>query len=98
MTSYRYPNEQIILALTLGLVFVVIAITSVATLCGSALFVLVMLVISYLLNRSHHNELIARSPPGHTPDRTGIDRPDQKLRERAFNPARSKLTSHRETH
>jgi Zn-dependent protease with chaperone function len=58
MSSYRYPNEQIILALTLCLVFVVIAVTSVATLCGSALFVLVMLVISYLLNRSHHNALI----------------------------------------
>ena len=58
MTSYRYPNEQIILALTLCLVFVVIVVTSLATLCGSALFVLVMLVISYLLNRSHHNELI----------------------------------------
>ncbi len=63
MTSYRYPNEQFILALTLGLVFIVIAITSVATLCGSALFVVVMLVISYLLNRSHHNELIAEAHP-----------------------------------
>jgi Zn-dependent protease with chaperone function len=63
MTSYRYPNEQIILVLTLFLVFTVIAVTAVATLCGSALFVLVMLVISYFLNRSHHNDLIARATP-----------------------------------
>ena len=63
MTSYRYPNEQIILALTLFLVFAVIAVTAVATVCGSVLFVLVMLVISYLLNRSHHNELIKKAYP-----------------------------------
>ena len=63
MTSYRYPNEQLILALTVCLVFAVIAVTSVATLCGSALFVLVMLVISYFLNRSHHNELIEQAQP-----------------------------------
>jgi Zn-dependent protease with chaperone function len=63
MTSYRYPHEQGILALTLLLVCAVIAVTAVATLCGSALFVLVMLVISYLLNRSHHDDLIARAHP-----------------------------------
>ena len=63
MTSYRYPNEQLILALTLILVFAVIAVTSVATLCGSALFVLLMLVISFLLNRSHNNELIENARP-----------------------------------
>ena len=63
MTSYRYPNEQFILALTIFLVLVVIAVTSVATLCGSALFVGIMLVISYLLNRSHHDELIATARP-----------------------------------
>ena len=63
MTSYRYPNERIILALTLFLVLVVIAVTSAATLCGSALFVLVMLVISYILNRSHHDELIQKAYP-----------------------------------
>ncbi len=63
MTSYRYPNEQVILALTLFLVFAVIAVTAVATLCGSALFVLAMLVISYLMNRSHHNALIQQAHP-----------------------------------
>jgi len=63
MTSYRYPNEKIILALTLFLVFAVIAVTAVATLCGSVLFVLVMLVISYYLNRAHHNDLIEKAYP-----------------------------------
>jgi Zn-dependent protease with chaperone function len=63
MTSYRYPNEQIILALTLCLVCAVIAVTAVATLCGSALFVLAMLVISYLLNRAHHDDLIEKAYP-----------------------------------
>jgi Zn-dependent protease with chaperone function len=63
MTSYRYPGEHLILALTLFLVFAVIAVTSVATVCGSALFVLIMLVASFLLSRSHHNELVASARP-----------------------------------
>jgi Zn-dependent protease with chaperone function len=58
MTSYRAPHETLILALTLLLVFAVIAVTAAATFCGSGLFVLVMLVVSFLLNRSHHNELV----------------------------------------
>ena len=62
MTSYRYPNEYIILTITLLLVFGVIAVTAVATLCGSVLFVLVMLAIS-ICNRSHHNDLIQRAHP-----------------------------------
>lgn len=61
MSSYRYPNEQAILTLTLFIVFAVIAVSAVATVCGSALFVLAMLVISYLLNRSHHNALTERA-------------------------------------
>jgi Zn-dependent protease with chaperone function len=63
MTSYRYPNEHLILALTLILVLAVIAFTAVATFCGSALFILAMLVVSYVLNRSHHNALIAQARP-----------------------------------
>jgi len=61
MTSYRYPNERLVLLLTLFLVLAVIAVTAVATLCGSVLFVLAMLVFSYFLNRSHHNSLIERA-------------------------------------
>lgn len=63
MTSYRYPNERLILALTLFLVFAVIAVTAAATLCGSALFVLAMLALSFFLNRSHHNRLIENAHP-----------------------------------
>ncbi len=63
MTSYRYPNEQLILAITLLLVLGVIAFTAVATLCGSVLFVLAMLGIAYLLNRSHHDDLLRSARP-----------------------------------
>ena len=63
MTSYRYPSEQLILALTLLLIFAVIAVTAAATLCGSLLFVLVMLAISILLNRSRHTALIRSARP-----------------------------------
>ncbi|MGD8814199.1 MAG: M48 family metallopeptidase, partial [Anaerolineales bacterium] len=63
MTSYRYPNERLILALTLLLVFAVIAVTAVATVCGSVVFVLGMLVLSYMLNRSQHNRLIEKALP-----------------------------------
>ena len=63
MTSYRYPNEQFILALTLFLVIIVIAVSAAATLCSSALFVMLMLAISYVMNRAHHNELIEKAYP-----------------------------------
>ncbi len=63
MTAYRYPNERIILAITLFLVFAVIAVTAVATFCGSALFVFGMLMISYMLSRSHHKSLIENAYP-----------------------------------
>jgi len=63
MTSYRYPNEHIILALTLLLVLSVIALTAVATLCGSLLFVVIMLVVSFVMNRGHHDELIQSAYP-----------------------------------
>ena len=63
MSSYRYPNETFILALTLVLVLAVIAVTAAATFCGSLLFVLLMLVISFLMNRSHHNALIQEAQP-----------------------------------
>lgn len=63
MASYRYPNERLVLWLTLFLVLAVIAVTAVATLCGSVLFVLAMLVFAYFLNRSHHNRLISSAHP-----------------------------------
>jgi Zn-dependent protease with chaperone function len=61
--AYRIPHEQGILALTLVLVLVVIAVTSTATLCGSALFVGVMVIMAYVSTRQHHQALVARAQP-----------------------------------
>jgi Zn-dependent protease with chaperone function len=58
MKTYRYPGEHIILILTLTLVIGIIAISALATLCGSVLFVLVMLLAAYILNRRHHEALM----------------------------------------
>ena len=63
MTSYRYPQETIILTLTLLLVFGVIAVSAVVTLFGSILFLVVMVGISFFLNRSHHDSLIRSAHP-----------------------------------
>jgi Zn-dependent protease with chaperone function len=62
-TAYRYAGEQIILAVTLGLVFIVIAVTATATLCGSALFALVMVAFSYGASRVRHEELLKHAQP-----------------------------------
>lgn len=63
MTEYRYPNERLILALTVLLVLGVIAFTSAATLCGSLLFVAAMLVSALVLNWAHHTALIQKAEP-----------------------------------
>jgi Zn-dependent protease with chaperone function len=60
---YRYPGEQIILIVTLALVFLVIAVTATATLCGSALFTLVMVAFSYGASRVRHEELLKHAQP-----------------------------------
>ncbi len=67
-SAYRYPNERVILVLTLGLVLVVIAVTVTATICLSGIFVAVMIALSFALNRSHHQALMARATPL-TPER-----------------------------
>ncbi len=74
MTSYRYPNEQLILGLTLTLVFLVIAVTATATLCGSVLFVALMLVMSYALNSAHNSELIKQARAITPETLPGLDR------------------------
>lgn len=58
MPDYRYPNEQLILALTVILVLAVIAFTSLATLCGSLVFVALMLATAYFMNQAHHQALV----------------------------------------
>jgi Zn-dependent protease with chaperone function len=61
--SYRYPGEHIILAGTLLLVGVVIAVTATATVCGSVLFVGLMVAAAYASTRAHHQDLLARARP-----------------------------------
>ena len=56
--AYRYPNEQLVLALTLLVVMGVIALTATATVCASLLFILAFILMSYLLGRAHHQELV----------------------------------------
>jgi Zn-dependent protease with chaperone function len=62
-SAYRYPNEQITLALTVLLVFAVIAISATVTLCASALFFLVIVGISYFASRSQHQALLNAAQP-----------------------------------
>lgn len=60
-TAYRYPQEQWILAITLGAVFVIIAVTATATLCTSAVFAIAFVLLSFFLGRAHHQNLLKRS-------------------------------------
>jgi Zn-dependent protease with chaperone function len=62
-SSYRYPNEQITLVLTILLVFAVIAISATVTLCASALFFLVIVGVSYFAARSQHQALLNQAQP-----------------------------------
>ena len=60
-TAYRYPSESGILFITVVLVLGVIALTAAATLCLSALFVLVFVAISYFSSQSSHKSLLQRA-------------------------------------
>ena len=70
--AYRYPNERLILAVTLALVVVVIAVTATATVCLSAVFVATMLLLSYVISRSHHRALVAQASPVTARDTPGL--------------------------
>ena len=59
--SYRYPGEHLILLVTLTLVLGVIAVTAAATICGSVLFVALMLVMAYAGTRAQHQDLMTRA-------------------------------------
>ncbi len=63
MTDYRYPHEQSILAVTLALVLGVIGLTATATLCGSLMFVAIMLAAAYLFSAQHHEALVRQAEP-----------------------------------
>ena len=57
-TAYRYPGEQVILLMTLGLVGGVIALTAAATVCASVLFILAFIAMSFSFTRSQHQRLM----------------------------------------
>lgn len=68
--AYRYPNERLILAVTILLVLGVIAFTAAATFCGSLVFVAAMLAFSYFASASRHQDLLRRGQavdPEHLP-------------------------------
>ena len=54
--SYRYPGEHVILALTRTLVAVVIGVTAAATVCGSVLFVGLVVAMAYAGTRANHSQ------------------------------------------
>jgi len=63
VTDYLYPNERLTLLISPLLVGGVTAFTSLATVCGSALFVLAMVAVAYWMNRAHHAALLQHAEP-----------------------------------
>jgi Zn-dependent protease with chaperone function len=71
--SFRYENEQVVLALTLLLVLAVIILTSTATFCLSGVFILGMFLVSAMMIRTHHQALMRHAihvDRGRTPELT----------------------------
>jgi Zn-dependent protease with chaperone function len=69
--TYRYPNEQFILGITLTIVFIVTLITASATACLSIVFVIGVLIFGYIASRSQHRALLANArlvSPKSTPE------------------------------
>lgn len=62
-TAYRYPNERLVLAATLSLVLLVVAITATATVCASLVFMLAYALLSLFFTRSHHQALMRSAYP-----------------------------------
>ncbi|MFZ2095686.1 MAG: M48 family metallopeptidase [Anaerolineales bacterium] len=60
-TEYRYPDEYLILVATIVVVLLVIALTAAATVCTSAIFVPLVVVIGYLSSRSKHQGLLLQA-------------------------------------
>ncbi|HSF81821.1 MAG TPA: M48 family metallopeptidase [Anaerolineales bacterium] len=60
-SAYRYPNELLILALTILLVTLVIAFTATATLCTSVVFIAAILLLAYSASRSRHQTLMQQA-------------------------------------
>lgn len=61
ITAYRFPNEHLVLFITLSVVLAVVAVSAVATVCGSLVFIALYVLLSYSFSRSHHQELMRRA-------------------------------------
>ncbi len=60
-TDYRYPNEYLVLMATILLVLGVIAFTAAATVCASAIFVPIAVIMGYFTSQSKHQSLLAEA-------------------------------------
>ncbi len=60
-TDYRYPYEYLILGITILVVMLVIALTAAATVCGSAIFIPLVVIAGYYASRNNHRALIAQA-------------------------------------
>lgn len=60
-TDYRYPYEYLILFITIVVVGLVISLTAAATVCGSVIFVPVVVILGYYASQSTHRALLAQS-------------------------------------
>lgn len=60
-TDYRYPYEYLILVATIVVVLLVIAFTVAATVCTSAIFIPLVVIMGYFASRNKHQELLAQA-------------------------------------
>ena len=60
-TEYRYPYEYLILLATIVVVLLVIAFTAAATVCTSAIFIPLVVIMGYFASRNKHQELLAQA-------------------------------------
>lgn len=60
-TDYRYPYEYLILIATIVVVLLVIAFTAAATVCTSAIFIPLVVIMGYFASRTKHQELLAQA-------------------------------------
>lgn len=63
MTSYRYPGEQAILAITFIVILAVLALTALPTLCLAPLVAVVFVAITYQSSQAQHRELMRVGTP-----------------------------------
>jgi Zn-dependent protease with chaperone function len=63
MTQYRYPGEQAILWITLLIIMAAAVITAAPTICILPLFVLMFIGLAYMINRTHHTEIMHSAYP-----------------------------------